>query len=394
MLAPLRDELKKYSRDGGKGVLLYDVRRQQYVRNFIEVVNGSHDLVGLPKYSGHANCGSKKDACLWCRQPGKRFLLGGATCYPGAVRFLPSQHALRKLHGERFAEAPDSDPRKIAHTLRAPKARTREMAEASMSKAEAVWKAADRYEGQLPATSGEEAFDKADKKNYNRVVMELKSIGFLARDVFSGEVPSHEPVAHSHYCTPHLVGNVVKDIFRFVSNQGDKAYKKKYQLSEREATPTRFENSIRSQAQRVVQGHKKYKHMAHGVRLVEVEGVLDGLRLWKGLDMPRLVFSKTHKLKTSECVTCAGSIGAYIIHLLALPKPEAEAFKDQFFALEHMVLKHFQELELPKLQGEVAAAWTDTEMLSPTFMSTLARHMGLHVVQPKVSLTYSYHNLT
>ncbi len=41
-----------------------------------------------------------------------------------------------------------------------------------------------------------------------------------AKHKATGEVPSHEPVAHSHYCTPHLVDNVVKNIFRFVSNQG------------------------------------------------------------------------------------------------------------------------------------------------------------------------------
>ena len=53
MLAPFRAEMQMFSRDGGTGVLLYDARKHEYVPTYAELVNGVHDLVGLPKYTGH-----------------------------------------------------------------------------------------------------------------------------------------------------------------------------------------------------------------------------------------------------------------------------------------------------------------------------------------------------
>jgi hypothetical protein len=106
------------------------------------------------------------------------------------------------------------------------------------------------------------------------------------------------------------------------------------------------------------------------------------------------MFTETGALKTSVCVTMAGSIGAYIIHLVRLEKTHATAHKNQFFAMEHMVLKHYQASQLPQLQQEVAEAWTAASNVSPTYMDTLAAHMGLHVVQPKVIVITCVANLT
>ena len=80
----------------------------------------------------------------------------------------------------------------------------------------------------------------------------------------------------------------------------------------------------------------------------------------------------------------AGSIGAYYIHLLRLDVKHAAQYKNQFFAMEHMVLKHYQAQQLPQLQKEVGEAWAGASNSAPTYMDTLASHMGLHVVQPKV----------
>ena len=284
MLAPFRAEMQMFSRDGGTGVLLYDARKHEYVPTYAELVNGTHDLVGLPKYTGHVCCGSLIGSCLWCCQRGKRFTHKGGTSYTGAVRFLPAGHALRTEHEALFAETSDRDPRKRAHALRAPKTRTRAMATASMEAAVAVWENANRPVGQLPACSGLVDFDKADKKQYNQVVKELKAIGFVSQDAFSKWLPYHQPVAHSVYCTPHLVGNRTKDILRFVSNQGDKQYKRKYQESEAALTPTRFAASKQTQAKRDL-GHKRFKHMGSGANLKAAEDVIDSLKLWKGAEV-------------------------------------------------------------------------------------------------------------
>lgn len=346
---------------------------------YAEIVNGSHDLVGLPKYTGHAGCNSLHGSCLWCTQSGKKLAKGTGTCYFGAVRFLRMGHPLRQAYQEVFADTPDNDPRKQAAGRRRPARISDESMEQRMAEAEQIWARAGRRVGQLPAKSGVPDWDNRDKKQYNKVVKELKALGQKIRDAFSSELPYHKPVSMSNYCTPHGVGNKVKDILRCMANQGDKKFKRKYQDIEREHTPGRLTRS-----RNVRRGHQKFSHLATADSLVKAEELLDTLRLWKGVEVPRDVFTLTHQLKTATCITAAGSIGAYICHIVDLEQSAARCYKDQFFALEHVTLKHYQVGQMHELQEELVEAWTNAEMKQPTFMSTNANHALVHVLPPKV----------
>lgn len=368
MLEPLLSELKSVG-PGTAGVDVYDGHTDAMLTIFYGLVNGCHDLRALPHYVRHWQTPALIGACLWCDVEGAK-VSKGATAYHEAIRSLPMGDPLRARHMALFEESED-DICKRAHDRAAPARNTREKAFAAMRLAEMETTETKtavslRLCGLHPPTHSPTFCPIIPQKH-----------GYKEMDLISLWLEYYDLVRHNTYCTAHGLSNIIKDLFRLMAGgKSKKAFTKRRRAEEfrihKERYPSFFMNKPGAKRRKKKGSSETYIPQVLKFRLTQkqqdrIDEIVDGLRLWTGLEKPPAPFSYIAQYKchnsivmasgTSHCYPLGATtayppsahlhsltrtgLGMYIVLQLDLDPEWKDLFNTTFICLSGMTRKFY-----------------------------------------------------